>query len=97
MATVQKHQSLFPFWKSPCVYWRWLHSLHCMGLSKNAQLLIAAFIKVSLSILAWGHMNSMNTHHQAESLVVGAHVARCAGGTTVTGPTQPSTCNQTLA
>ena len=93
---VQQQQSLFPFWKSPCVYWRWLHSLHCMGLSKNVQLLIAAFIKVSLSILAWRHMNSMNSHHLAESLVVGAHVARCAAGTTVTGPTQPSTCNQTL-
>ena len=89
MATVQQQQSLFPFWKSPCVYLLWLHSLHCIGLSKNAQLLIAAFIKVSLSILALGHMNSMSTHHQAESLVVGAHVVRCAGGKTVTGPTQP--------
>ena len=43
MATVQQQQSLFSFWESPCVYWRRWHSLHCIGLSKNAQLLIASF------------------------------------------------------
>ena len=60
MATVQQQQSLFSFWESPCVYWRRWHSLHCIGLSKNAQLLIAAFIKLS----SHGDTCSMNTDHQ---------------------------------